>query len=110
MPKHLQWPLVAVFAAVLGLALLFWFGKVLRQAKSSISPENALQTLITFETQEAKRYWGPELTAVRFGSVVERLWDELNSSSNKLLSAASMKVGSVILASYTPSLDLPQKI
>ncbi|MDA7510096.1 CRTAC1 family protein [Verrucomicrobia bacterium] len=74
-----------------------------------ISPETSDQVsrLIQREEKMADTLWADEMLSQRFGRRLEGLWDEINDSSEKLASAASQPLGSVMLGDWNRSDDSP---
>src|SRR5262245_52131055 len=71
---------------------------------------NALQTLARFEEQEARKFWGAELQAVAHGGVLEQLWDDLNTVTNRFEVLARCQLNSITLGKYVSKADLPHGI
>ncbi|HYE32729.1 MAG TPA: VCBS repeat-containing protein, partial [Methylomirabilota bacterium] len=72
--------LVLVAGVAAGVALLL----KQRRAASAAAPTNPLVVLKAYETEQAQLHWAPELDAQKYGQFADRLWNQLNSSSNKL--------------------------
>jgi hypothetical protein len=72
-----------------------------------VSPEMSDQVnrLIQREQKVADTLWADEMLAQSFGRRLEGHWDEINNSSEKLASAASLPLGSVVLGDWNRSDD-----
>src|ERR1051325_149311 len=97
------------------LGLAVWF-RLTMSEKGNRAPTtaefmtNALQTLNTFEEQEAKKNWEPELLAGKYGQVIEQFWDKLNASTNKLGLVATLDLKAVQCANYSRQTNFPHGI
>ncbi|HEV8541525.1 MAG TPA: VCBS repeat-containing protein [Verrucomicrobiae bacterium] len=71
---------------------------------------NALQTLTDFEARAVQEYWQPELIAEQYGHLIEKFWDQLNSSSNKLEIASTFPAKDFLFGGYSTPRKLPHGI
>ena len=72
-----------------------------------VSPEitDQVDRLSRREQKVANTLWADEMLAQRFGRRLESLWDEINNSSEKLASTASLPLGLVVLGGWDRSDD-----
>lgn len=62
------------------------------------------------EKHIAETVWAREMLAQECGRTIERLWDEINSSTNKLEVLSHFPIAEVQLGQWKPSSKLPQGI
>ena len=83
---------LVVLIVVLALLGGWWFLRFRKSPRVAlpVNLTNALQMLVQMEEIEAKKYWRPELDAQARGRTVEKLWNELNRSDDKLENLAKI--------------------
>jgi hypothetical protein len=92
------------------LLVAVWFRISYRRPPQSGGAEmKPLDLVIAYEEDAAKRYWGSELVAEKYGRAIEQLWDRLNASTNKLELLANERV-SVAVPAYADAVQLNQGI
>ncbi|MHB1305614.1 MAG: CRTAC1 family protein [Limisphaerales bacterium] len=81
--------------------------------RPGLSPQQlaaAVTALETRENQIAETVWAKDLLAGQGGAVFERLWDRLNTASNKLELATAFPVEAITPPAFNPPQILPHGI
>src|SRR4051812_22310302 len=98
-----------IWAALAAVAVALLLVRIQKTPIAEITPEskasltNALISLVEHEAAMAQKHWGPELLAEKHGAVFERLWDAINSASNKFAVVKDFAAPKVIWAERGPA-------
>src|ERR1041385_2437364 len=98
-----------IWVALLVLAAALFLVRTQKLSVRDNKPEdkaaltNAVKALAEQESALAQKYWGPELLAQKHGAVFERLWDALNSASNKFAVLKEFRAPKMIWAARGPA-------
>jgi hypothetical protein len=105
---------------LLGLALLalalgpLWLTlSSLPWEKDNIPANNATTQTNSLELREAeadRSFWAPEIQAENSGLTIERLWDSINATTNKLECIAAFLLQEIIVPIWGPVQHLPHGI
>lgn len=98
--------------ALLGVAVLWVRFSSQKQSPATTQPTNALELLVRFEDEQARKHWGPELLAQQYNRFVDALWDRIKTSTNKLGELAALPAFSLTLPQFANAthVELPHGI